>query len=248
MIVIHHQPMKKEVIKMGFLDKVKNLFTEEVENTEEIKPIKKEVMQVSIPAPVETIEPDLNEEVAKEPAPTREEKNTNLFFDDKDFEVLDKPREVARNNNENLYTTYKPHSRAFKLSPIISPVYGILDKNYTKDDITDISGDTSSYDYKGGKALSVDDVRNKAYGEAPKSILFSKEDDLKLKEETNNMFDDLAATDKEKMTLEELDNLAQNDANQDKGKHEAKEAVSNDELFNLIDSMYANGGEKNNDD
>ena len=34
---------------MGFLDKVKNLFTEEIE-VEEV-PIKKEVMKVEIPAP-----------------------------------------------------------------------------------------------------------------------------------------------------------------------------------------------------
>ena len=38
--------------RMGFLEKVKNMFTEEVEET----PIKKEVMQVEIPAPTPIVE------------------------------------------------------------------------------------------------------------------------------------------------------------------------------------------------
>ena len=47
--MIMKKKINKEVIEMGFLDKVKNMFTEEVE---EEAPIKKEVMQVEIPAPI----------------------------------------------------------------------------------------------------------------------------------------------------------------------------------------------------
>ena len=40
---------------MKFLEKMKNLFTEEVEEVVEEKPIKKEVKQVEIPSPVSMI-------------------------------------------------------------------------------------------------------------------------------------------------------------------------------------------------
>ena len=51
----------------------------------------------------------------------------------------------------------------FKPSPIISPIYGILDKNYKKEDVVTKKEIrlTSSY---ARENLSVDDVRKKAYG------------------------------------------------------------------------------------
>ena len=79
---------------MGLFDKVKNLFTEEVEVEEKEEkrgkkeePIKKEVIQVEIPSPVkatrsekhadlpeETDEPDIIED----PIPDKEEKKTRI--------------------------------------------------------------------------------------------------------------------------------------------------------------------------
>lgn len=51
----------------------------------------------------------------------------------------------------------------FKPSPIISPIYGVLDKNYKKEDVVAKKEIrlTSSY---ARENLSVEDVRNKAYG------------------------------------------------------------------------------------
>ena len=56
----------------------------------------------------------------------------------------------------------------FRPSPIISPIYGILDKNYRKEDVREKREVriTSSYSRNG---VSVDDIRNKAYGEARRS-------------------------------------------------------------------------------
>ncbi len=57
----------------------------------------------------------------------------------------------------------KEEKTIFKPSPIISPVYGVLDKNYKKEDVVNKS-DTpfrSSYERTN---MSVDDVRKKAYG------------------------------------------------------------------------------------
>lgn len=57
----------------------------------------------------------------------------------------------------------KVETPKFRPSPIISPVYGILDKNYTPDDIT--TRDTIP------KALDVDSVRKKAFGTLEEDIM-----------------------------------------------------------------------------
>jgi hypothetical protein len=57
----------------------------------------------------------------------------------------------------------KEEKTIFKPSPIISPVYGVLDKNYKKEDVVSKKDTpfTSSYERRN---VSVDDVRKKAYG------------------------------------------------------------------------------------
>ena len=65
------------------------------------------------------------------------------------------------------YGTYEKESKAyFKPSPIISPIYGILDKNYKKEDVREkkevrLTGYTRSN-------MDVDDIRAKAYGKEEK--------------------------------------------------------------------------------
>ena len=53
----------------------------------------------------------------------------------------------------------KKRRKYSKPSPIISPVYGILDKDYPKDEIR-----RSSENSYNAKEASVDEIRNKAYG------------------------------------------------------------------------------------
>lgn len=79
------------------------------------------------------------------------------------------------------YGTYerKEDRGYFKPSPIISPIYGILDKNYKKDDIVTRKEIrlTSSY---AKEKLNVDDVRKKAYGDlsdAIESVAVSRKDE-----------------------------------------------------------------------
>ena len=52
--------------------------------------------------------------------------------------------------------------KVFKPTPIISPVYGILDKNYHKEDI--VSRDEVIARKESNVESSIDLVRNKAYG------------------------------------------------------------------------------------
>ena len=60
-------------------------------------------------------------------------------------------------------TESKDDKGYFKPSPIISPIYGILDKNYKKEDVVSKREIhiTSSY---AKNNMNVDDIRNKAYG------------------------------------------------------------------------------------
>ncbi len=70
-------------------------------------------------------------------------------------------------SNKNLVQEYgkayekKEDRTGFKPSPIISPIYGVLDKNYKKEDVVQKNPKVSNYSKD---SLKVDNVRNKAYG------------------------------------------------------------------------------------
>lgn len=188
---------------MGLLDKVKNLFTEEYE--EEV-PIKKEVKHVEITPPRRETPREMvstpsiqSQPVASEPsikkvesisdstALNREEKfKFPVYFDDEDFEDLPKkeiPKKVEVKKEEppkvEPYKAAKmiEEKRNFRPSPIISPVYGVLDKNYKKEDI--VAGKEKVVRNKGkNEPLNVDEVRKKAFG--------TLEDDLESTLISNN--------------------------------------------------------------
>ena len=184
---------------MKLFDKVKNLFTEEVEEEIE-KPVqvKRETRVVEpvqvkretrVPEPVVTrrenhISFDLDDEeeipVVKETVKTEETKEKFVFpvyFDDKDFDDLEKPKQpekkkeiVKKESVREIYQgakikTEPEQKKVFTPSPIISPVYGVLDKNYKKDDIT-TKDETANrvINRRKKENMTVDDIRNKAYG------------------------------------------------------------------------------------
>lgn len=156
---------------MGFLEKMKNLFTEEEEIVE---PVKKEVMQVEIKAPTKREEKkEVREEkiaVPEKPAP--------VFFDDKDFDTLEPPKPQKKSTptptrkskkaeeGRPVYQNTKKmkEKRGFKPSPIISPVYGVLDQNYKKEDIMHRAKNDSMTRYKSTRDMTLDEVRKRAFG------------------------------------------------------------------------------------
>jgi hypothetical protein len=92
-------------------------------------------------------------------------------------------------SNKSTYSEYsggayeKKDSRThFTPSPIISPIYGILDKNYKKEDVVQKKEVrlTSSYSRSN---LNLDDVRKKAYGTTIKEDLEREFMDESVKEE-----------------------------------------------------------------
>ena len=154
---------------MKVFDKIKDLFTDEEEEVIET-PVKKEVIQVEIPAPKAQVKVE-KEEPEEEP---KKSQDTNVFFDELDFDDIKSSdatlddlykgvpsyKEEKKEIYKEAYAPKKVETKKhFEPTPIISPVYGVLDKNYKKDDIVDRSERPVAH-----KDMTVDDVRNKAYG------------------------------------------------------------------------------------
>ena len=214
---------------MGFLNKIKDLFSD-VE--EEVEPIKKEVIKVEIASPTNE-ESELRANISDSQVVNKVEKSpTPVFFSDKDFEDL---RDTASRDYSSINKTGykynkikgdkpsdKEEPKIFKPTPIISPIYGILDKNYSKDDIS-VKQTIPTTTQISSKELSIDLVRKKAFGTLEEeletelfntnSILFKEEieepvekdlfEELKNKEKIsqhNNDEDDIF----ENITLDDL--------------------------------------------
>lgn len=244
---------------MGFLEKVKNMFTEEIEEDDvKVEQIKKEVTKVAIESPIVK----KHEEEKKEEFTFRTEEQISqpVFFDDNDFKDLkleEKPKKVKIEPKEKevyrskIQTELVEEKKNFKPTPIISPVYGILDKNYHKEDI--VSRNEVSIE-KNTSESAIDAIRNKAYGTledelentlfGSNSILFKKDeeelkDELEIKEVSDDILTDL--TDDISKELDEL--LIKKEKYIEPITEETD--IDNDDLLGFIDStLYKDGDEE----
>lgn len=197
---------------MKLLEKLKNTFFEEeyveidedekeevVAKKVEPKEIKKEVKKVV----VEEVE-DLDEE-----EPTINYSDSELikkdskvpYFEDDDFieeEVIknkkEEPKKLYGESADKIYdainytnvSSNKPYGApikgAFQPTPIISPIYGILDKNYRKEEVVDKRPSSS---YVSRRNVDLDSVRKKAYG----GIDYTDNINNSVEEEVENEFD-----------------------------------------------------------
>lgn len=153
-------------------------------------------------------------------------------------------RETERERFYNSSSTIE-HKKPFTLSPIISPVYGILNENYTKEDI--VSKQEKAFTRSSFDKPNLDDVRKKAYGTLEDEIESSLTEDLgeRLNNHTHQKneddsldngisIDDLLANDEEEKIVVE---------NEKKEKKDVPSEQTED-LFDLIDSLYEGGAEK----
>ena len=146
-----------------------------------------------------------------------------------------------KNSNYLKSSNEVPKGTKFKPSPIISPIYGILDKNYKKEEIV-TRDKTSESEYRDS---SIDKVRKKAFGENKKE---DKPEPVKEKKvNVNNGKPGVSS-----VTIADADEyyndlgLAYNEdykdmsrVNSNKKKEETKKKDKDDDnLFDLIDSMY----------
>lgn len=149
--------------------------------------------------------------------------------------------------------------KRFVPSPVISPVYGILDKNYSKADLK------PQYT-KPERLLDVDSIREKAYGTLEDDIQktiekpiddFYEEPQKSINELLNDVIDeeipleepipesdaidDVEVNEVEDKTSDSLELL--DDIEKEVKKDNLEDTLEND-LFNLIDSMYADREEE----
>ena len=158
-----------------------------------------------------------------------------LFFDDKDFEDLEREEEkiikpLPKKEEPLPYKGVKPvisdePKKVFKPSPIISPVYGVLDKNYKKDDIITKKSPRSSYH---SENITVDDVRKRAFS--------TLEDDLK-----NEILEDDYIVSKREVVEDDLDIFKDIEENEDEVINNKKVDIVDNDAFEddlLDDTEY----------
>lgn len=293
---------------MKLIDKIKNVFFEEVEDDEEELP---QTFAKKVEVPKKKVEPikresehikeeivEANKEVEEEIKKDAKEEETNekefpMMFDDDDFledknsfakeEKVDASKTVYKresheyNEDKELYQGKKELSyiesvsrpnrsytksyyeeketKGFKPSPIISPIYGILDKNYHKEEVVTKRETKILSTYN---KPDLDSVRNKAFGNDDEVVKPKKEFDKTNYEVDNRVYDvNSNKPQVNKVTLADADeyyndlglayNVDYSDASRNAGtrvsKYNPKDKKKNknnvdDNLFDLIDSMY----------
>ena len=181
---------------MGLFDKLKNVFIEEDEE-EYVPPVvaKKEEVKVEEPKKEEEIKVKETIPVSDNTFSDRELLDTGekfkfpIIFEDDDFKE-ERKRTKSINVLEREHNKYEPEikkeikstKKVFKPSPVISPVYGVLDKNYSKEDIGTKDGLVNDYDAK----VDIDYVMNKAYGE----VKTREEKHKNLEEKSVDLYED----------------------------------------------------------
>ena len=191
---------------------------------------------------------------------------------EKPKEIILEPTEEESSYNINYSGLYEGNldtrkKKEFKPTPIISPIYGILDKNYTKDEIVTKKEIRIS---SSPKNVDLDSIREKAYGDLASDITASMYEDVEEepKEEKgdDNLLYDLnesSSPEVTKVTVGDAEeyyndlgleyNIDYKDtakekatgrrANKENKKSKKEEDQSDDNaiednLFDLIDSMY----------
>ena len=181
-------------------------------------PIQEETRPVSISAQVQSpIQPVYQEPFYSNKDYVREydsykEKVYNTIHDDYRVKTRDSRPYGMDPSYQVSIKQYGSENRddkgVFRPSPIISPIYGILDKNYKKEDVVSKKEIriTSSY---AKTNLNVDDIRNKAYGRSTEEIVDepilekrSIENVFEVEPEDENLLVDL--TDEKKPEVKEI--------------------------------------------
>lgn len=216
----------------------------------------------------------------KEEKPSRVEKDTEAVFktpkQEKNLYKGERKKEEKPLYQNSLEDEIKIHEyggiakqkerKEFRPSPIISPIYGILDQNYKKDDIVPKKEVRITSSYK-TKNLDVDSVRAKAYGNSDdifeeelssnKQKGISSEEEIFEPKEEDNLLDisDSNTPEVKKVTMGDAEeyysdlgleyNIDYKDITHEKAtgrrtdlKNIEEEAEIEDNLFDLIDSMY----------
>ena len=273
---------------MGVFSKLKNIFYDEVEVDEpstEIKidkPAKKEVVEKPRVEEIKVVrqevrEPEKKEEVKRE-EPTNNERdlfrsertfNFTQFDDDEDEINLPPRRNVLEREKRTVKQEVKEpvveQPKVFKPSPVISPIYGILDKDYKKEEMTakkvevketPLSANTINYDTVRRKAYGtleddLEDTLNKMNKLTPNDIqaeVQKIDNDVNKLEERSNKIEDLITKIEsspemnKNVSVGELEDRVKlenfDDTTELSNDKTMTDSTLEHDLFNLIDSMY----------
>lgn len=273
---------------MSLFNKIKDILFEEEEQTETIKmvkeePVKKEPVERKVENSIQSNNDFNGNNFTKEELEFPKEKDLftdNSFrfpdFDEEEFKssipkrqttsnVLDYERKKVSEKRDRDYIRYDRNEtkelvekKKFKPSPIISPVYGVLNQDYRPEDVKNRGEETP--------ILNVDEVRKKAF--EPEVLITESKSEVidepvvtffEEKEEKTSNFEDMKSIDEllesasdEEITLEDeleissgnnLDAINEELNNYKEVEEEIKTDKESDDtlendLFELIDSMY----------
>ena len=211
--------------------------------------------------PIETFRQSQRNEEHNEQKSIRDNYNSYSRYDVKKEERPRRPEREIKDYSSYLKT--KEEKKQFKPTPIISPVYGVLDQNYKKEDL--IVKDEIKRKPSNKAKLDLDEIRKKAYGtetklpeevvevEETKELEIIEDEDIfidpnktigELIEEESIIFNDLDNTKEEELPQVELSDLIKEKEDIEK-KLDTQVEDDDDEtdLFSLIDSMYEENNE-----
>ena len=274
---------------MSVFSKLKGIFYDEVEEdeTEDLSKIEKSIKKETKKVEVEEEKPKVEEikyktvdiEPEKEKVELPKTDNTfserDLFRNERTFDFIEfdddeetkKEEELPKRNvlSENNRTTRVESTaipdtpKVFKPSPVISPIYGILDKDYKKEEI---KTKPTNKDILTASVTTYDTVRRKAYGTLEDELedtlnSMNKLSTNTIKEEINKVDRDVDLLEQKTSKIEDLitkieEETTKADEEATVGDLEDKLELENFEeeektvsdntlehdLFNLIDSMY----------
>ncbi len=250
---------------MGLFAKLKNLFFEE-----ELVEVKNETLkeELAIPKNSQIPKKELKDEMDDIISERELFKSETTFkfpviFEDEDFI---EEKKINKNKNVIDFETIKikeqqkkdnkEAKKTFRVSPIISPVYGILDKNYKKEDVVTKEKASKISDKKVGR-VDFDIIRKKAYGtlsdvieqtiepDDNKTMFFNlKSEENKSKIDDTNLLYEMSE-EGGKSIMDDITFGAAEENYHDfgleyniDGKIKDIEVTHGDNLFDLIDSMY----------
>lgn len=266
---------------MKLFDKVKNFFFEE-EYEDEIEEVNIKKREIPKKKTIIKEEPkrEINSEITEREL-FKAERTFNFPMDiDDDFvpavneEIKEPIKEEPKREIRQKRKTYTPpvikevekqDAKKFRPTPIISPIYGIMEGEYIKPE--EKNNDLSkTKEFSITKRVNFDDVRKKAYGtvkneekeeEENKSIFFNLDDSEEEKsyvpDDLNENEDDIKITyndvDYDNEDTDEDDDIEVPKIKRLRSKKQNQELDENEEdailsetkeqdLFNLIDNMY----------
>ena len=270
----YKEPPKKELPKI-MRESIMEEKKEEVVSNIDVKPIAKEqkveTRQTVITEPQRKFNfpIDFDEEVKKaekrEEIPQRRVNNnieniTRKNNINHNVNVLNMEKESTRKTVE-LYPKKESNIKPkFKASPVISPVYGILDKNYTKEEVKEKNDDSITMK-RPSKKVDFETVRKKAFGNLADEIkdnllcenceLYKEVKKISSLKEDDLLYDMTVESEKEVTIEKAYDNYEEfgvaYEPTKEK-KKETEEIEEKDSLINIINENISTDDSKNKDE